>query len=181
MRCTCATLAGQKAQRKFTAGNLSAKAEFSEHDSPAQAGGLLDGHKEGVAGGSQDAKILLGKGDSTLPAGGTQTFLLSNIQRLITPTGKTKSKFLSDQAELKNALLVAVTETWLHSGVFDAEVLHDFPGYALHRCDRAGRQGGGVALYLRNDLTGEVLGSADNGVCEMLIVKHCSCHYIQFS
>ena len=29
---------------------------------------------------------------------------------------------------------------------------------------------GGVALYLRNDLTGEVLGSMDNGVCEILVV-----------
>ena len=63
-----------------------------------------------------------------------------------------------------------MTETWLHSGVFDAEVSHDFPGYVLYRCDREGRQGGGVALYLRNDLTGEVIGSEDNGVCEVLAV-----------
>ena len=63
-----------------------------------------------------------------------------------------------------------MTETWLHKGVFDAEVSHDFPGYTLHRCDREGRQGGGVALYLRNDLTGEVIGSEDNGVCELLLV-----------
>ena len=71
---------------------------------------------------------------------------------------------------LKNALLVAVTETWLHSGIFDAEVSHDFPGYTLLRSDRAGRQGGGVAIYLRDDLTGEVLGATDNGVCELLAV-----------
>ena len=32
------------------------------------------------------------------------------------------------------------------------------------------KQGGGVGLYLRNDLTGEILGSADNGVCELLVV-----------
>ena len=63
-----------------------------------------------------------------------------------------------------------MTETWLHSGVFDAEVLHDFPGYSLLRCDREGRQGGGVGLYLRNDLTGDILGSSDNGVCELLVV-----------
>ena len=71
---------------------------------------------------------------------------------------------------INNALLVAVTETWLHSGIFDAEVSHDFPGYTLLRSDRVGRQGGGVAVYLRDDLTGEVLGSADNGVCEMIAV-----------
>ena len=63
-----------------------------------------------------------------------------------------------------------MTETWLHTGVFDAEVSHDFPGYSILRCDRSGRQGGGVALYLRDDLTGELLGSADNGVCELLVV-----------
>ena len=96
--------------------------------------------------------------------------MLTNIQRLITPSGKTKSKFLSDQSEQCQALFVAVTETWLHAGVYDAEVSHDFPGYSILRCDRVGRQGGGVAVYLRDDLTGEVLGSFDNGVCELLVV-----------
>ena len=95
---------------------------------------------------------------------------MTNIQRLITQSGKTKSKFLSDQADHKSALLVAVTETWLNSSIFDAEVTHDFPGYSIFRCDRDGRQGGGVALYLREDLTCEILGSLDNGVCELLAV-----------
>ena len=101
---------------------------------------------------------------------GTQTFLLSNIQRLITPTGRTKSGFLSDQAQLNGALLIAVTETWLTSRVLDSEVCHNFPGYSLLRCDREGRQGGGVALYVREDLTGDILFSFDNGVCELLVV-----------
>ena len=112
-------------------------------------------------GGSEGSESLPRKRDTALSEGKPQSFLLSNIQRLITSTGKTKSKFLSDQAELKNALLVAVTETWLHSSIFDAEVLHDFPGFSLFRCDRTGRQGGGVALYLRSDLTGEILGSME--------------------
>ena len=55
-----------------------------------------------------------------------------------------------------------MTETWLHNGVYDAEVSHDFPGYSI--------LGDGEAVYLRDDLTGEVLGSFDNGVCEMLVV-----------
>ena len=63
-----------------------------------------------------------------------------------------------------------MTETWLNSSIFDAEVTHDFPGYSIFRCDRDGRQGGGVALYLREDLTCEILGSLDNGVCELLAV-----------
>ena len=78
-----------------------------------------------------------------------------------------------------NSLFVGVTETWLHAGVLDAEVLHSFPGYSIFRRDRAGgRQGGGVALYLREDLTGDVLAShaqhhpqRGGSVCELLVVK----------
>ena len=66
---------------------------------------------------------------------------------------------------------MAVTETWLHSGVLDAEISHNTPGYTIIRCDRAGRDGGGVALYLRDDLSGDVLGTFDNGVCQLLVVQ----------
>ena len=100
------------------------------------------------------------------------TFLLVNIARLITPSGRTKSGFLKDQAESNNCLFVGVTETWLHEGVLDSEVCHNFPGYSLFRCDRSGgRQGGGAALYLRDDLSGDVLATFANSVCELLVVK----------
>ena len=99
------------------------------------------------------------------------SFLLSNIRRLISPSGRTKSAFLKDLAESSNALLVGVTETWLHSGIFDSEVTHNFAGYSLFRSDREGRDGGGVALYLREDLIGDVLTTFDNGVCELLVVN----------
>ena len=39
------------------------------------------------------------------------------------------------------------------------------------RKDRDNRQGGGVCLFLRDDLTGEVLGTFDNGVCTMLVCR----------
>ena len=120
-------------------------------------------------GGDESDEKLPGQRAWTCPRK-LQAFILTNIQRLITPSGRTKTKFLSDQALVNNAFFIAVTETWLHSGVLDAEVNHDFPGYSIFRCDRAGRQGGGVALYLRDDLTGELLGSMDNGVCELLVV-----------
>ena len=48
------------------------------------------------------------------------TFLLVNIARLITPSGRTKSGFLKDQAESNNCLFVGVTETWLNEGVLDS-------------------------------------------------------------
>ena len=53
----------------------------------------------------------------------------------------------------------------------DAEVCHNMPGYTILRCDRASRDGGGVAVYLRDDLTGDVLGTFDNGVCQLLVVQ----------
>ena len=102
---------------------------------------------------------------------GNQTFILSNIQRLITPTGRTKSGFLSDQAQQQGALLVGVPETWLSPQIIDSEVCHNFPGYSILRCDREGRQGGGVCLYVREDLTADILCRFDNGVCEMLVSK----------
>ena len=100
------------------------------------------------------------------------TFLLVNIARLITPSGKTKSAFLKDQAETNNSMFMGVTETWLHSDILDTEVTHDCPGFNIYRCDRSGgRKGGGVALYLKEDLTGDVLATFANNVCELIIVK----------
>ena len=60
---------------------------------------------------------------------------------------------------------------WCHSGVLDAELLHNFPGYSVYRQDRDGCEGGGVCMFLRDDLTGEVLGTFDNGVCSMIICR----------
>ena len=93
-----------------------------------------------------------------------------NIARLLTHSGRSKAGFLSDRAELKNSLFVGVCETWLSPDVVDAEVCHDFPGYSIFRADRVNRQGGGVALYLSDTLSGDVLATFDNGVCQAIIV-----------
>ena len=85
--------------------------------------------------------------------------------------GKNKSPFLHDLATNRNCLWVAVTETWLNPGILDSEMLVHMPGYTIFRQDRKGRQRGGVCLFLREDLTGEVLSSSSNGVCEFLIVN----------
>ena len=99
-----------------------------------------------------------------------QSIILSNIHRLITPSGRTKSGFLSDQAHENKSLLVAVTETWLSSMILDSEVTRDFPGYSIFRCDRDSREGGVVAFYVREDLASDIICSFDNGVCELLVV-----------
>ena len=81
---------------------------FSEFDSPASAGSLHDGDKEGAVGGGEVPQNIPDKRDATC-----------------------------DQAVANDSLLVAVTETWLHDGIFDAEVSHDFPGYHILRCDQS--------------------------------------------
>ena len=46
--------------------------------------------------------------------------------------------------------IIAITETWLDKKIEDAEV--DIPGYKIYRKDRDA-DGGGVAVYVRNDLS----------------------------
>ena len=84
--------------------------------------------------------------------------------------GNNKYTFLHDLATSRICLWLAGTETWLHPGILDSEMLADFPGYSILRQDRQGRQRGGVCLFLRDDLTGEILCSHSNGVCEVLVV-----------
>ena len=85
--------------------------------------------------------------------------------------GKNKSPFLHDLATTRNSLWLAITETWLSPSVLDSELLVHMPGYSVLRQDRQGRQRGGVCLFLRDDLTSELLFAYSNGVCEVLIVK----------
>ena len=153
---------------------------FSHTDSPADAGGpRADAQRHDVPVPAADAPESSTLPSSTAGSGtggrgrrpAQQTFLLSNIQRLITPSGRTKSGFLSDLAADNSTLFLGITETWCHSGVLDAELLFNFPGYSVLRRDRDGREGGGVCLFLRDDLTGEVLSNFDNGVCSLLVCR----------
>ena len=102
---------------------------------------------------------------------GHKTFLLSNIQGLQGAGGRSKAGFLHDQAILCNSLVVAVTETWLKPEVKDSEVLVKFPGYTLFRSDRVNRSRGGVCIFLREDISAECIGTYDDGVCELLVLK----------
>ena len=45
--------------------------------------------------------------------------------------GRNKSPFLHDLAIQRNSLWVAVTESWLHKGVLDSELLVHMPGYSI--------------------------------------------------
>ena len=60
-----------------------------------------------------------------------------------------KIDHLHNLATNTNAAVIAITETWLDDTVTDGEV--GIPGYVLERRDR-NREGGGVGLYIRNDI-----------------------------
>ena len=98
------------------------------------------------------------------------TFLLANMQGLV-GTSFNKSPFLSDLIQNHNSIWCAVTETWLNPDISDSKLLVHLPGYTLLRFDRAGRTRGGVCLFLRDNLNGEVLSTFSNGVCELLVVQ----------
>jgi hypothetical protein len=67
-----------------------------------------------------------------------------------------------------HALLIG--ETWLKSSLPSA--LYSLPGYRLIRCDRVGRTGGGVAMYLREDLSHKVIyGTQSGSQLECLFVE----------
>ena len=46
--------------------------------------------------------------------------------------------------------LIFITETWAHDELPDA--YFSIPNYTLYRCDRAGRRGGGVMIYVKCDV-----------------------------
>ena len=104
-------------------------------------------------------------------SGGQQTFLLSNIRGLLGQGGNSKTGFLFDQAVSHQALIVSVTETWLKPEVKDSELLVNFTGYSLYRCDREKRKGGGVCAFIHDDISAECIGTYDNGVSELLVLR----------
>ena len=103
------------------------------------------------------------------------SFGLINIEGLKTQSSSSVS-YIEDALREHNMLFIILTETWLRDHL-DAEVkVHN---YTLFRTDRSrpkkrrGRNSGGVAVYLRDNLaaSSEVLFQhSDGGVIEILCV-----------
>ena len=152
---------------------------FSGSDSPACAGGLGRGDQGGHAPEAgyhvPDAKSRDDSGQTSHGGGEGAiwpvSFFLSNIRGLVGLRGRNKVPFLHDPATNRNCLWLAITETWLNPNILDSDLLIHMPGFTVLRQDRQGRIRGGVCLFLREDLSGEVLCAYSNGVCELLIVK----------
>ena len=93
-----------------------------------------------------------------------------NIQGLFTQKKKYKINQLQDLALESNSPFIVCTETWLSSDILDAEV--NLKNYILYRSDRAkGRTHGGSCIYVRSDLTSQMIMSHSNGTCDSLAVK----------
>ena len=70
-----------------------------------------------------------------------------NIRGLYPLNNRSKIAYLRDQAKLENSSMILITESWLHEGVLDAEIM--IPGYTLYRADRdSSRTHGGCAAWI---------------------------------
>ena len=93
-----------------------------------------------------------------------------NIRGLWLQSNRNKVKYLRDTAIQSNAPFIALTETHLKPEILDAEV--KIEGWSLYRSDRGpGKSHGGVAIYLRNDLIGQLVAVHSNSQCDTLVVK----------
>ena len=97
--------------------------------------------------------------------------MLINIQFLISPKNKTSIDFLHEICLGEKIPILALTETWLHHGIEDAEI--SIPGYCVIRSDRVSSTKpdfphGGVAMYVREDLIISDITRFSNGVVDGL-------------
>ena len=92
-----------------------------------------------------------------------------NIQGLRLEKDFTKNVQLSDKSTIENALIVALTETWLKPDILDAEI--DLKGFNTFRADRSERSRGGACLFVRNDLSAVPILSYSNDVVEVVGAK----------
>ena len=98
------------------------------------------------------------------------TIILANVQVLCSVRKRYKVKMLQELMVGCKAIIAAFTETHLSQAILDAEV--HIKGYTLYRSDRAGRQQGGVAMYVVDDLAADtkVISMGSNGVVEHIVL-----------
>ena len=85
------------------------------------------------------------------------SFYVINSNRIV--KHKAFEKFTADV--LSYAVdVAAITETWFSN--IHADCNFTVPGYSLYRCDRVGREGGGVCCYVKNSLPASQLFTAQH-------------------
>ena len=102
-------------------------------------------------------------------------FQIANIQSLITKTvsgenihftkAQEKISFLREQCKEETPYFLAFAETYLKEGIKEAEFQLD--GYSHETSHRKNRDGGGVIIYIKNNLTYQTLVSASDEMCSI--------------
>ena len=97
------------------------------------------------------------------------TILSMNIGHLFPNCNQTKPAQLAGIVSEEKALVLGLSETWLTPEILDTEIhIEDF---SLYRADRKSRQGGGVALYIREGVTSVPFIQFSNSVVEVVGIK----------
>ena len=118
----------------------------------------------------QEASVPPALGDTgTVPVRDSNGALYANIRGVYPKSNRTKLCYIRDMASESNSAFLILTESHLTADVMDAEV--SVPDYVLYRADRAVRSHGGVMVYVRTDLSSQLVTSHSNSYCEVLAVK----------
>ena len=104
------------------------------------------------------------------------SFHIANIKNLISKTvygenlpflkAQEKISFLREQCKEETPYFLAFAETYLKSGIKEAE--YQIEGYSHETGHRQNRDGGGVIIYINNNLTYETLISASDEMCSIV-------------
>ena len=84
-------------------------------------------------------------------AGTLNNFVSLNVRGLLLKSNRTKPQQLGSMLCLRKSFGCVISESWLTSDVLNPEICVE--GYNVFRSDRVSRIGGGVCVYMRNDLT----------------------------
>ena len=108
----------------------------------------------------------------------TQTFHVANIQNLLTKTETgergmfvrkiDKMNFLRDQCKEEDPLFLAFGVTCLKKVILEAEFSID--GYTCVASHRVKRDGGGVIIYIRKDVSYKILTTVSDEMHSMVAV-----------
>ena len=117
----------------------------------------------------QEASVPPALGDTwTVPVRDSNGALYVNIRGVCPKCNRTKLCYIQDMASESNSAFLILTEMHLTADT-DTEV--SVPGYQLFRADRAVRSHGGAMVYVRTDLSSQLVASHSNSYCEIVAVK----------
>ena len=92
--------------------------------------------------------------------------IFGNIRGLYPENNLTKIEVLKDLSNYYDANMIIITESHLNEYISSEELyIND---WSLHRADRAHRIGGGVAIYVKNDILLTDKFTFSNSYCEIV-------------